>query len=54
MFLLHGKIELHGCTEVSNNEFVEKEIFFYDLIEGELRFQTKLHERAAKELFAGD
>jgi len=51
---IYGEIDPTGEDRGMIKKLVEKEIFFYDPIEGELRFQTRLHERAAKELFVDE
>ena len=49
--LLRGEdIDLEGKDRKITRILVEKEILYYDPIKGEIRFQTKLDERAAKEL----
>ncbi len=47
--LIDGK-DLYGVKDEAVKELVEREILFMDPVEGEIRFQTKMHERAAKEL----
>ena len=48
---INGKrLSIPGKDRKFLKVLVEREILFYDPIKGEIRFQTKLHERAAKEL----
>ncbi len=47
--LLNGK-DLYGVKDAAVRELVEKEVLFMDPVNGEIRFHTRLHERAAKEL----
>ena len=45
-----GRVETEGKDRKHVKELVEKEVLFYDPLDGVVSFSTKLHERAAKEL----
>ena len=43
-------IKVRGEDRETVKKLVELEVLYYDPLDGDLRFQTKLHERAAREL----
>ncbi len=45
-----GEKNLYGTKDDILKELVEREILFMDPVNGEIRFQTRLHERAAREV----
>ncbi len=49
-FLEGKEIEVMGKDRKAVKKLVEAEVLFYDPVEGRLRFQSGLHERAAREL----
>ena len=48
--VLDGSVKARGKDREVVRKLVGKEILFYDSIEGKVRFQTRLHEKAAREL----
>ncbi len=47
--ILEGE-NMYGETEEGLKELVDREVLFMDPVNGEVRFQTRMHERAAKQL----
>ncbi len=48
--VLDGVVDISGGDRKIVKILAEYEIFFYDPVNSEVRFQTRMHERAAKEL----
>ena len=50
MKVIDGRVEARGKDREIVRKLVEKELLFYDPVKGEVRFHSKLDERAIKEL----